>query len=168
VSAVESLPFPAATFDAVRTERVLQHVADPARAVRELVRVGKPGARVVAIEPDHQMSAVDASDGELCDRVFRGLNSTLASPRIGRQLRGLFLQAGLINVELQVAPLLITSWSEIRTLWGMDNLAKIAVAGGLATAEEIELLLSDLESRDAEGRFFACLVGTRCKGVRPN
>src|SRR5437879_9758152 len=39
VAPAESLPFPDATFDAVRTERVLMHVADPARAVDEIARV---------------------------------------------------------------------------------------------------------------------------------
>lgn len=168
ISPVESLPFPDATFDAVRTERVLMHVTDAARAVSELARVTKPGGRVVAIEPDHQMSTLDASDGDLCDRVFRGLNAWLASPRIGRQLRDLFLRAGLVHVDLRVAPLVITTWADFRTISGMgDHLWTGAVAAGLATPEQVSALLSDFERRDAEGRFLACLVAMRCKGVRP-
>jgi len=168
VARAESLPFPDATFDAVRTERVLMHVADPARAVDEIARVTKPSGRVVAIEPDHQMSALDAEDGKLCDRVFRGLNATLPSPRIGRQLRGLFVRSGLVHVDSRVAPLVFTSWADFQAVSGFSaELLRSAAGWGFATAEQIAALLSDFERRDAEGRFFACLVAMRCKGVRP-
>jgi ubiquinone/menaquinone biosynthesis C-methylase UbiE len=167
VASVESLPFPDATFDAVRTERVLMHVRDAATAVRELARVTKSGGRVVAIEPDHQMSALDASDGALADQVFRGLSAGVASPRIGRQLRALFVDAGLLQVDVRLAPVVLTSWADFRAISGLvEWLEEGAVAAGLATAAQIRALLSDFERRDAEGRFFACLVAMRCKGVK--
>ncbi len=167
LASVESLPFANGTFDAVRTERLLMHVADAARAVRELARVTKPGGRVVAIEPDHQMTALDAADGEVCDRVFRGLHMSLASPRIGRQLRALFLDAGLVDVDARVVPLVITSWADFRAIAGFgDDLQANAIARGLATPEQARALVSNFEARDRDGRFFACLVVMRCKGVR--
>jgi ubiquinone/menaquinone biosynthesis C-methylase UbiE len=46
------LPWADATFDAVRTERTLQHVDDPARALSEMVRVATTGALVTVSEPD--------------------------------------------------------------------------------------------------------------------
>lgn len=45
---VQALPFADATFDAARTERTLQHVADPDAAVAEMARVVRPGGHVVA------------------------------------------------------------------------------------------------------------------------
>ena len=33
--------------------------------------------------------------------------------------------------------------------------------------KEVRALLSDLETRDAQGWFLGCLVLMRCKGVRP-
>jgi ubiquinone/menaquinone biosynthesis C-methylase UbiE len=46
------LDFPDASFDACRIDRVLHHLDDPQSAVAELVRVARPGARVVMHEPD--------------------------------------------------------------------------------------------------------------------
>ena len=46
--AVESLPVEDASFDVVLCIQVLEHADDPAQAVRELRRVAKPGARVLA------------------------------------------------------------------------------------------------------------------------
>ena len=46
--AVESLPVPDGSFDVVLCTQVLEHVDDPAAAVRELLRVTRPGGRVLA------------------------------------------------------------------------------------------------------------------------
>ncbi len=54
----EALPFPAATFDFVFSQAVLEHVPDPHAAVREMNRVLKPGgvfyAEVAFMQPLHQ------------------------------------------------------------------------------------------------------------------
>lgn len=43
VGSVLALPFPDNTFDLVYSQAVLEHVTDPALAIREMVRVLKPG-----------------------------------------------------------------------------------------------------------------------------
>jgi SAM-dependent methyltransferase len=56
-ASVESLPLPDASFDLVLCLQVLEHVEQPARAVRELRRVVAPGGRVLAsthgVQPYH-------------------------------------------------------------------------------------------------------------------
>lgn len=47
----ERLPFADATFDAVLSLNVLEHVKDPFAAARELMRVMKPGAELMAVAP---------------------------------------------------------------------------------------------------------------------
>jgi ubiquinone/menaquinone biosynthesis C-methylase UbiE len=48
--ALEELAFPDATFDAVHCRGVLMHIPDWERALQQLCRVLKPGARIVVIE----------------------------------------------------------------------------------------------------------------------
>jgi SAM-dependent methyltransferase len=50
----DGLPFTDACFDAAIVKDVLEHVEDPARVVREVWRVVKPGGRVFASSPDAQ------------------------------------------------------------------------------------------------------------------
>jgi SAM-dependent methyltransferase len=51
-AAGETLPYPAATFDLILSHEVLEHVMDDAAAVREMVRVLKPGGRAVIFVPN--------------------------------------------------------------------------------------------------------------------
>jgi SAM-dependent methyltransferase len=51
-AAGEGLPFPAGTFDLVLSHEVLEHVQDDRRAVEEIVRVLRPGGRLVLFVPN--------------------------------------------------------------------------------------------------------------------
>jgi len=51
-AANEALPFAGGSFDAVLTNEVLEHVADDAASAREMVRVLRPGGRVVLFCPN--------------------------------------------------------------------------------------------------------------------
>lgn len=51
IGPLEHMPFDNGTFDSALCNAVLEHVADPARAMRELGRVVKPGGHVVVAVP---------------------------------------------------------------------------------------------------------------------
>ena len=51
-AAGEDLPYPEAHFDLILSHEVLEHVSDDRRAVREMVRVLKPGGRIVLFCPN--------------------------------------------------------------------------------------------------------------------
>jgi SAM-dependent methyltransferase len=51
-AAGESLPFPAGSFDLILSHEVLEHVRDDRLAVREMVRVLRPGGRMVIFVPN--------------------------------------------------------------------------------------------------------------------
>lgn len=53
VADVHALDFDDDTFDVVHAHQVLQHVADPVKALREMVRVTKPGGIVAVRDSDY-------------------------------------------------------------------------------------------------------------------
>jgi ubiquinone/menaquinone biosynthesis C-methylase UbiE len=53
VSDIHALGFPDDTFDVVHAHQVLQHIADPVTALREMRRVCKPGGVVAARDSDY-------------------------------------------------------------------------------------------------------------------
>ena len=51
--------------------RVFQHLLDPDAALAEMVRVTRPGGRIVVADPDYDTQVVDVPDQELARRVLR-------------------------------------------------------------------------------------------------
>src|SRR5262249_54210130 len=60
VGDAQDLEFTANTFDGCRAERVFVHLRRPERALAEMVRVARPGARIVVYDADWETLAVDA------------------------------------------------------------------------------------------------------------
>lgn len=82
-----SLPFPEDSLDAVFANMYLHHAADPLAAIREMVRVLRPGGRLVITDMDeHSYAWLKA---EMAD-VWQGFDRA--------QIRRWFKEAGLVNV----------------------------------------------------------------------
>lgn len=107
VGDIMSLDYPNGSFDGVRTERVLQHVADPDMAVAELARVTRTGGRVCLIDTDWESAATDGLPDDLVSTLMTTLNSSgrMHHPTMGRTLRRRLVQAGLSDVTCEPVPL---------------------------------------------------------------
>jgi len=96
----EAVPLPDGSVDACMTERVLKYVANPKRAVSEMVRVLRDGGRIVCFELD-VAATVYGGDPRLTSMVSELICSKLGEPRMGRRLPELFARAGLEGVAYQ-------------------------------------------------------------------
>lgn len=54
-----ALPFRDGAFGGARADRVLQHMADPPRALAEMARVTRRGGRVVVADPDQETLVIE-------------------------------------------------------------------------------------------------------------
>lgn len=109
----EAIPFHDGVFDFVTCQTLLIHVADPAVALREMVRVLAPGGILAVVEPDNladglafNSRATGASDDVIlglfrlqmvCERGKRQLGE--GDNSIGARLAGLFADLGLSEVQ---------------------------------------------------------------------
>jgi ubiquinone/menaquinone biosynthesis C-methylase UbiE len=146
-----ALPFPDASFDGVRAERVLQHVADTAMAVREMVRVTRPGGRIVLAEPDHDMWAVNCLDVAVTRQLMAWWVDHIRHPWMGRQLPGLLADTGVQDIRIDVLPVVLTSLASAEAVIGLAKVAGAAGAAGVLPADQAEAWHRDLVSRDAAG-----------------
>ena len=94
------LPYPDQAFDACRVATVLQHVPDPARVIREMTRVTRPGGRVGLLEFDQETAFVDHPDTETTRIILDTFAGTMVQGHMGRQLPRLLRAAGLTDVTV--------------------------------------------------------------------
>ena len=90
-----ALPFPEHTFDAVRVDRSLQHIADPGRVVQEMARVTRRGGVVLCAEPDWGTYLLGGRHSALTERIQHDWVRSFQNPWVGRELSSLLADAGV-------------------------------------------------------------------------
>jgi SAM-dependent methyltransferase len=159
VGDVHALDFADDTFDVVHAHQVLQHVADPVQALREMRRVCKPGGVVAARDGDYAaftwFPASSALDDWL-DLYERAARANGGEPDAGRQLLSWARRAGFAEVT-PTSSTWCYATPDDRAWWGgmwADRILESALTeqvlgSGLATRADLERL--------AEGwRAWAC------------
>jgi ubiquinone/menaquinone biosynthesis C-methylase UbiE len=92
------LPLDYGTFDLTGTLRTLHHIARPELAVAELVRVTRPGGRVLVVD---QIAPVDPPAAAELNRFERARDPSHTRALADVDLRGLFESNGLVLVRAE-------------------------------------------------------------------
>jgi SAM-dependent methyltransferase len=166
VGDAERLDLEDATFDAALSERVLQHVSNPERAVAELARVTKPGGRIVVIDTDWGMHAVHGADPRLTARVVECWRDNAANGLSGRRLPSLLADAGLRDTAVLAETM--TSIDQRRpTAAPFTTMATLAERCGAITPGSGAEWLAQLADAGNHGRFFWAVTMFAAAGTRP-
>jgi SAM-dependent methyltransferase len=113
VGTAEELPFDDDSFDLVTCQTVLIHVADPHVALREMLRVARPGGRLLLAEPANRSSFMlgtsanaDAGVDELLDQARFSLTLEQGKRALGEGhtslgdlLPGYLAAAGAVDID---------------------------------------------------------------------
>ncbi len=147
VEDVHALGFADGTFDVVHAHQVLQHVADPVLALREMARVCRPGGLVAVRDSDYAaftwFPAVPALE-EWRTLYRRVAKANGGEPDAGRRLLSWARAAGLRDVTATSSTWCFAT-AEERAWWGGmwadrttgSALARQAVSAGFATAGDL-------------------------------
>ncbi len=156
---VHNLPFAGESFDAIRTERLLQHVTHPDVALLEIVRVVKRAGRIAIWEGDLDLFVIDAPDYHASRVVQRFICDHFRNGAIGHRLYGMFLELGLNDV--QSTPLLrhLTDLALLESAFDLSASVRVAVEHGVLESQRAMGWLESLRSASAAGRFFSAIGG---------
>jgi ubiquinone/menaquinone biosynthesis C-methylase UbiE len=130
-----ALPLRDASVDRVRFDRVLQHLAEPARALAEAHRVLRPGGVLGLAEPDWYTLVVDDPDRSTSDAFARFVAAKVRHGAIGRQLARLAAGAGFVVGTVDATAVVYRDPVEAEQILGLRrNLARAVAAGAVDEA----------------------------------
>jgi 2-polyprenyl-3-methyl-5-hydroxy-6-metoxy-1,4-benzoquinol methylase len=166
-SSVTELKAPPASFDAIRADRVLTHVADTAGALREMMRVVKPGGHLVVSEPDMLGCWVNNAHHATSARILQGIAHSCACPFAARELYHHFQDAGLADVRLILRPVALTDPQSAENILKFGSAIEAMIEKGRLDADEARLWLADFDERRRTGRFLGGATIFIVAGVKP-
>lgn len=169
VASIYALPFPDNTFDAVRAERVFQHLEDPEAGLREMLRVTRVGGRVMLFDADHSQHGIgldDTGQRRVFEASVRALMRMLVNPHSGTRLRPMLARAGLVEIELCTVAHEF-AYPDFARLFFLDKRLSAAIDAGDISSKEAADFAAALDERHRLGTFFANAIGYSIAGTKP-
>jgi len=163
---IHDLPFDIAEFDAVRIDRVLHFLPDPAGALAEAVRVTANGGRVVVTEPDWSTFDIQCSAADLTTAVLKAALPKDGPAWIGAKLDELFAGCELQLLAQHQVEVKVKNMRVAMLLFGLENLARRAVLTKAIEPRDAVHWLRSLQIAEARGEFAATLRGAIACGLK--
>lgn len=163
---VTNLDLDDALYDGTVCERVFQHVASPHTAMAELVRVTRPGGRIVVIDTDWGLHAIHGADPTLTATIVNCWAGNAANGLVGRQLPALFADAGLRDPIVFAETMTSTDPSR-PSMPPFTTMAAAAADAGAISAADADAWLRQLADAGRRGRFCWALTMFAVASNRP-
>ena len=162
-----NLPFGDRSFSACRIDRVLQHIHNPAQVVGELVRVLAPGGTLVAFDNDWDTLRISLGDADAAALITRSWSDSFAAGRVGKDLDGIFRDAGLADILVEKKTLTLTDLLLAEKVFDIPALLGRMKDTGIFSDVKTAAIRNDLRHRANEGTFVSGYTGYLVAGRKP-
>lgn len=166
-SSADKLPFENDTIDAVRVDRVLIHVPDPEAAIADMLRILKPGGRLVISEPDMSGCWVSTEHAAASAAIARAIAGSCLHPFLPRDIGVMLRDRELDEVEHSAVALVSSDFETINHACQFGLVAEGVKKAGMMPAEAMDAWWAEQQQRVAEGRFCAGLSVMTASATKP-
>jgi len=164
VGDAENLEFPADSFDGCRSERAFMYL-DAGRALEEMIRVTKPGGRLVVFDLDHDGISIDSPRPATTRKMVQFLSDNHRNGIVGRQLMRLFKELELTNIKFTPHSHILP-FSFFKRLY--SGLLIKAREAGVITKTEGEEWFNEIADAANRGFFQMVVPGFIVAGQKPD
>jgi SAM-dependent methyltransferase len=143
-------------------------LADPDRALYEMVRVLKPGGTIVVVDPDYGTQVMELPDQRLARKVlgFRA-HHALRNGTLGHQMAGRFVEAALEHVSVETKTLTVRDPLSLDGVLGLRSWARAASGQGIMDDDEVKRWEDLYDETVAQGKFLWSVTFFITSGRKP-
>lgn len=161
VAPANQQPFAGASFDIIRTERVLMYLKNIDEVFAEYTRLLKPGGKLLIFDVDWDALVLPHHDKSLTRRIVEFISDSFPSGRIGAQLLGYLKDFGFKDIQIRPHGYIHNLELTKRIIGGITF---TGVDNNIFTNEEITNWWAALEKAETDGKFFSCFQGFMVMG----
>ncbi len=161
---IRSLPLPDESADVTHCDRMFQHLENPDAALKEMIRVIKPGGRVLVVDVDWGSLILDHPSADRTDELVDFIRDSHVNGRAGRKLRGAFQRAGLKDIQAYADSVSINNWNVAKTIWGLEDAVNRMVSDRIWTQHQAEHWLHEGDLHAEKNEFSAAMTGFVVRG----
>jgi ubiquinone/menaquinone biosynthesis C-methylase UbiE len=155
------------TFDCCRADRVFQHLKEPKKALSEMIRVARQGARIVVSEPDWETFVVDMPNKPLTRRILNYFCDETQNGWCGRELFRFFTSTGLLDISIIPITLVLADYAVADELFSLKLTAENMLKADQLTESECAEWCEYLVNANEAGLFFCAVTGFFGIGCKP-
>lgn len=167
VGDVQKTPFDNQYFNAVRAERLIQHIKDPHNAFVEISRVLMPEGLFVIVETDWSSLNFYCGNVDTANKIIHFLTSRkVANGYASKKLYDYYTSSGFGNLHFEIHPLITDKLSDLFLYLWMDKIILEMVETQLLSSIEADLFLNELRFADEQGALICSMNVILAIGVK--
>jgi ubiquinone/menaquinone biosynthesis C-methylase UbiE len=167
VADAHHLSFADNSFDGCLIVATFTHLAKPQKVIGEIVRVLKPGARLVSLEVDWDTFVMTADKHKAARTVTKILQKCHRNSGIAHCLPALLSHSGLKEIAVGAGNYHVRDFAEANDIWRIRANVDQARSAGALSMTQASTVLSQLEEASRTGLFFAASTSFGVVGTKP-
>jgi len=154
-------------FDLILVERVFQHLKDPQAALQSLIRVLKPGGRLVVTDTAWRTLLISSTNDPMCDKASKLVYCRSQNPDVAYQMPVLFGRMKLSAVKVHPFVWYCQKLEDFVIISLQRSMRLHTTDWPPAEVEKAMQWLEDIQEASDKKQFFASVTLFTTVGIKP-